>query len=169
MKELLQSGLTRLFLVCASAILCELIGGYAKKNACFRTLKTVCSLCVCVTVFSFFGGNADGTLSEVFDALESLSSAHTSSSTYDASPERALLEKTRTALEDEVKKEIFENCGINPTRLCISFSVERENGSTAVSVSSVEVQFDPDADEQARQKAEALLYERFAALVHTEE
>ncbi len=171
MKELFQSGLVRLFLVCASALLCELIGGYAKKNACFKALKTVCSLCVCVTVFSFFGKGARGGLSETLDVLDTVEETvltGVSSVSAEAS-EEALLEKTRTLLENELKEEIFEEYGINPTRLCISFSVERKNESTTAEVSSVEVRFDPNTDVWARQNAEAFLYDCFGELVHTEE
>ena len=48
----------RLFFVCAAALLCEVLSENTQSSSgkgLSAAIKTVCALCVCVSVFSFFG------------------------------------------------------------------------------------------------------------------
>lgn len=136
MREFLQSGFTRLFFVCATALLCDLLAENAKKSSCYKALKLICALCVCLTVFSLFSNDlSDEKLKQAFEKAEQ---SMASPVTPRAEPEAALLEKTRVELTKQTKQILFEKYGITPTGLDISFNVTKQDGQTIVSIDSVQ-------------------------------
>ena len=58
----------RLFLICAAVLICELLCEHTGKGI-KAALKVVCGLCVCLTVFSFFGNSFLPTTDFHADAL----------------------------------------------------------------------------------------------------
>lgn len=140
MREWLQSGFIRLFGVCAMALLCELIAENTKKSACYTALKTVCALCVCVTVFSSF--SSDLSTERLKQAFENAEQSLTSIVPTGTEPEAAVLERTRDELITQTKQRILEKYGITPVELGISFSVTKQDGQTLVGVETVQIRWE---------------------------
>ena len=112
----MESIFARLFIICASAIICEII---CENTSCSETVKTVCSLCICVAIFTCFIPEKN-----VFENFYS-SFTYSEEKTEDVSKGQIsseIIEKTKIQLEKNISGYISENFGINPDTVCIQFS-----------------------------------------------
>ena len=140
----------RLFFICAASIFCEIISENTKagKSSVGTALKLVCSLCICITVFSFF--RTDDLLSGLQGMLDAVEKAGSAAAF--APDETLLLEKTRMQLEKQIDTDIFENCGIKPTDVSIQFTIRQTVSGTDVGVASLSILL-PDGTPPSLQSA----------------
>ncbi len=147
----------RLFFVCAAALLCEVLSENTQSSSgkgLSAAIKTVCALCVCVSVFSFFGnitgkGNFD---ISTFFALPEVSEEQVTSGTENFS---LLLEKTKAELETQIKNAVSDKYGINPDAVRIDLTVNKKNSGTEVTLSSVSLSFGEETPEELRNTAQS--------------
>ena len=135
-KELFINYFTKLFIVCICAVISEIIcdGISENQGTVFSAVKILCSLCICLTVFSaFFEKNI------LFDEALKLKNelAASASSTVKTERVQCFLENTKKELEKNISETIFIKTGINPTEVCIQLNIESENNNTKVEIENV--------------------------------
>ena len=151
--ELLRTFFNRLFIVCAAAALCDILaentfvsGGKGTSAA----VKTVCALCVCASVFSFFG-NVRGALdSSVFDGLNSAAFSALAADREKTDTSQSvlpLIERTKVLSEKRIADIVFQKYGIIPTNVCIDLTVNQPNDPTTVDVPGISLSFDESVPE----------------------
>lgn len=160
MTESLHGYFVRLFLICLAAALAEMICEHTKSagGSVGNAVRLICSLCVCVTVFSAF---LSGTgITEKAEDLWNYAEQSTFSQE-ETSGTAMLMEQTRQNLENELAAKIFEHYGIKTTAVRIEFSMNRTENGTEVSVAALEIRFPagtPTADTLAvKSYAESVL------------
>lgn len=137
MLEYIGEYVTKLFYICTGAVICDLICGsssFSKGNK--EVVKTVCSLCVCLTVFSFFLP-ADDLLDKAQKMLEQAESVYVDTDAIKS--QNTVIENTRINLEKELSSAIFRDYGIKPISVSIDFSVKKQESITDVTVVSGEI------------------------------
>ncbi len=137
MIEYIGEYISRLFYICTGAVICDLICGssnFSRGNT--AAVKMICSLCVCVTVFSFFLPTGD-IIGKVEKMLEDAQDIYVDTDTVKF--EDTVIENTRINLEKEMYSAVFQNYGIKPVRVSIDFSVKKHDGITDVTIVSGEI------------------------------
>jgi hypothetical protein len=137
MIEYIGEYITKLFYICTGAVICDLLCGSSNfSNGNKAVVKMVCSLCVCVTVFSFFLPTGD-ILGKIEEVLEDAQNVYVDTDAIKS--ENTVIENTRINLEKELSLAIFQNYGIKPIRVSIDFSVKKHGSVTDVTVVSGEI------------------------------
>lgn len=127
--------ITKLFIVCTASYMCELIckNTADPKSTVSTAVKLICSLCICITVFSiFFSGdkilNDFGNLADYSENIVN-----------NPFSEDTVIENTKTTLEHNLSDAIFESFGIKPVSVCIEFIIKRNNNITDVTLSEADI------------------------------
>lgn len=130
-----SSYIAKLFWICASSLICELIckNTSDSKSSTSSAVKLICSLCICITVFSAFLPG-----SKIIEDFENFTYTQENKS-YDLFSENELIENTRSTLENNLSEAIFLSFGIKPTRVSIEFIIKRNNNITDVTLSKAEI------------------------------
>ncbi len=118
-----------------------------------KTIRFVCGLCICITVFSFLSFKGE----DVFDfsTKDYKSAGFSLSYTYE--------ERLSTELEKQISSNIYENFGIMPEEVCINISIENEN----VQVREIDVVFSENVSESVMQSVSNHLRLLFGAETKT--
>lgn len=143
MKEYFGS----LFIVAVCAAVGQLICENAdvKKSGVYSGIRLICSLCICLTVLSFF--ISGDTISEALKILDGSSgdiAAFSDSQTADGG---TLIEETKKELESTLCSLIYEKTGIKPVYAGIKFNVQQTDSGKEIAFSGAEIAFPRDATE----------------------
>lgn len=125
----------RLFLICAAVLICELLCEHTGKGI-RAALKVVCGLCVCLTVFSFFGNSFLPTTDFHADALLPKKNVLPAQANFEP-----LLERMAKQIEAKIDTAVFEKYGIKPISLCIDWTVTEKDAETEIGIAAFSVEF----------------------------
>lgn len=134
----------RLFLICAAVLICELLCEHTGKGI-KAALKVVCGLCVCLTVFSFFGNSFFPTTDFHADALLPEKNVLPAQANFEP-----LLERTAKQIEAEIGTAVFEKYGIKPVSLCIDWTVTEKDAETEIGIAAFSVEFASGVSEESQ-------------------
>ena len=138
-----SSYIAKLFWICAASLICELIckNTSDSKNSTFSAVKLICSLCICITVFSAFLPG-----SKILEDLENLTYTQENNE-YDMFSENELIDNTRLTLETNISEAVFSSFGIKPTHVSIEFIIKRNSNITDVVISKADIILPEEASE----------------------
>ena len=133
MQELFINYFTKLFLVCVGAVICEIIceSTSENKNTVFSAVRIVCSLCICLTVFSVFF-EKDIFIGEALKLKDELTV--NTSSTKKSESVQYLIENTKSELERKMSDIIFSKTGIKPKDISIQLNIESKEGQIEIDI-----------------------------------
>ncbi len=138
MSEVFTNYFSKLFLVCAGAVICEIVceSTFENKNTVYSAVRIVCSLCVCLTVFSIFF-EKDVFIDEALRLKDEIAVSRSAAQTTDSM--QLLIESTSTELENKLSDIIFEKTGINPASVSIQLNIKSKDNQTQVDFKSVHI------------------------------
>ncbi len=140
--EMFKEYFITLFFVCVLCAVCDIVSGFTSEGLT-RALKLVCSLTLLVTIFpSAISGCSNSSFSDLTAKLTNLD---TNTSSY-ATTDSVIIEKSKKELENNVSLAIYEKFGIKPDNVSIEFTVDKKDGATDISVTSINVKMPNNTD-----------------------
>ena len=136
MSGLFSSYFSKLFCICACSLVCEIVcHSVSQKNSgIFQTVKIICSLCICITVFSAFFSSQCFT--EDLDKITSQIEAVTQNINTENNG-NGVIESIKIQLENDVSKNILKKTGINPVSVSIQLNIKFEDDEKVIDLKNV--------------------------------
>lgn len=146
MSGLFSAYFTKLFCICACSLVCEIvcISIGTKNNSVFQSVKIICSLCICIIVFSAFF-NSNSFIESIDDISNNISDI--SNGVQTSSSENEIIKSVNKQIENELSKSINKKTGIKPVSLSIQLDIESENDEKVVDFKNVQISLPQSATE----------------------
>lgn len=153
MKEYFNNLFIVALAACVGQLICE--NADIKKSGIYSAIKLICSLCICLSVFSFF--ISDEAISETKKIIDdAVNEIHTFSAEASLSSDGYLLDQTKKELQSSLSNLIYDKTGIKPVYAGINFNVQQTETGKKIEFSEADIIFSRDTGDEILYAAELL-------------